>query len=298
MESALVYFALGFGALASIVALVIFMSRARLQENLAALQNKLTLEQSRIVALQERSTQQKPKQESKPERENNKHSAELLELRKSNAHLKNEVKQLKQQLRDTEMQIRDFDNLSEGQLYKLRLENAALVERIKDVEQNSPEKKRAASFELEVNNLRTQLKDIQQELNGANSKLKSERTSAEKQRNELQNLQTELRQLKSRLPDAENSPAKNTTPTIDPKQLAIWKERALTARHMYKMMRQMRELSDLKLSTYQEAVIEVSSKLLDLKGVTVPDLSPQENKADRLLAEAWALIHPDTSPTA
>jgi hypothetical protein len=72
---------------------------------------------------------------------------------------------------------------------------------------------------------------------------------------------------------------------------------------MYRMMRQMRELSDLKLSTYQEAVIEVSSSLLNLKGITAPELSPNENKADRLLAEAWALVqkpeqHSDASPNA
>jgi hypothetical protein len=72
---------------------------------------------------------------------------------------------------------------------------------------------------------------------------------------------------------------------------------------MYRMMRQMRELSDLKLSTYQEAVIEVSSSLLSLRGVAAPDLAPNENKADRLLAEAWALVqavepHSDTTSNA
>ncbi|MEN9528269.1 MAG: hypothetical protein RI932_142, partial [Pseudomonadota bacterium] len=56
MDTALVYAALGFGALSSAVALFLFVSRSRLQESITALQSKLTLEQSRVAELSNRST--------------------------------------------------------------------------------------------------------------------------------------------------------------------------------------------------------------------------------------------------
>lgn len=297
MENALIYTALAFGALASLLSLFLFVSRSRLQETLSSLRNKLTLEQSRIAEFNSRTPVPKPKPESKTNSENNKHSAELLELRKSSAHLKDEIKQLKQSLRNAEQHIKDYDGRSEGNLFKLRAENAALLERMKDIEQNSQDKKRAAYLEQELSELRIRFKEANQESNAAGAKLKSERQTAERQKQQLESLQSEVRQLKARLPESD-SPKSPALPAIDPKQLERWKDRAFTARYMYKMMRQMRELSDLKLSTYQEAVIEVSATFLALKGVSAPELAPNENKADRLLAEAWALVHPDTASTA
>ncbi|MBM3381561.1 MAG: hypothetical protein FJY29_03875 [Betaproteobacteria bacterium] len=289
MDTALVYAALGFGALSSAIALFLFVSRSRLQEIIAGLQNKLTLEQARIAEMSNRSASIKTKPEPKHSGDQNKHAAELLELRSRSSHLKDEVKQLKQQLRQAELDLKAADERADGQLFKLRADNAALLERLKDLEQNSPDKKRAVALETEVTELRTRSKEMQQELNAANAKMKSERNAADRMKQQFELLQTELRDVKAKLPAAETNslPAQ---PPLDPKQLDRWKDRALTARHMYRMMRQMRELSDLKLSTYQEAVIEVSSSLLNLKGVSEPELAPNENKADRLLAEAWALV--------
>ncbi|MEN9529560.1 MAG: hypothetical protein RI932_1433, partial [Pseudomonadota bacterium] len=213
-----------------------------------------------------------------------------------------EVKHIKQQLRQAELDLKAADERAEGSLFKLRADNAALLERLKDLEQNSPEKKRAQSLEAELTEIRARSKEVQQELNAAQAKMKSERNATDRMKQQFDALQSELKELRAKLPATESSSAP-AQPPLDPKQLERWKDRALTARHMYRMMRQMRELSDLKLSTYQEAVIEVSSSLLNLKGITAPELSPNENKADRLLAEAWALVqkpeqHSDASPNA
>ncbi|NBW82685.1 hypothetical protein EBR21_13115 [bacterium] len=162
------------------------------------------------------------------------------------------------------------------------------------MEMRATDKKRAQALEQELNSLKEHLKTIQSELSGANAKLKSERNAADKQKLIVDNLQSQVKELKARLP--EDVPPE--VQKIDPKTLERWKDRALTARHMYRMMRQMRELSDLKLSSYQEAVYEVSRTLLTIKGANSPEIGPHENKADRFLAEAWSLIHSDTSPNA
>lgn len=294
MESALVYAALGFGGLASGATLLLFISRSRLQEQIQALQNKLTMEQARSANVQSQNPVVRTKSESKIQTETNKHSAELLELRKSNGHLKDEIKQLKNALRHSEQQMKDFDGRAEGIHFKLQAENKALLERLKDQEQNSPDKKRAAALDIELADLRTRFKETHQELQTTSSKLKGEKSLADRQKQQIEALQIEVRQLKARIPEA----TENLPPPADQRTLDRWKDRALTARHMYKMMRQMRELSDLKLSTYQEAVVDVSQSLLSLKGIPAPELAPNENRADRLLAEAWALVHPEVTSNA
>lgn len=293
MENALIYTALGFGGLAFVLALFLFISRSRLQEKLIAAEHKLTLEQSRLAEVTTKSYSAKQKSEPKPSPEHNKHTAELVELRKVNSHQKDEIRNLKAALRDSERHIKDADNRSENSVFKLRADHAALLERLKDIEQNSPDKKRANQLEQELSDLRTRAKEAQQELTSALGKLKGEKAHAERQKQQIDALQAEVRLLKTRLPEGEQT-SSNNMPKIDPKQLERWKDRALTARHMYKMMRQMRELSDIKLSTYQDAVVEVAETLLQMKGITVPVLAPNENKADRFLAEAWALVHPNS----
>ena len=290
MEIALVYTALGFGGLAFIVALMLFISRGRVQEELAAAQQKLTLEQSRLAEISARGSVAKPKQESKPVQETNKHTAELIELRKLNSHQKDEIRNLKSSLREAERLIKHADERSDSSLFKLRADHQALLDRLKDLELNSPDKKKAILLEQELNDLRARSKELQSELNSTTGKLKSEKNYSERQKQQIEALQNEIRQLKSRLPEGEHA-APSTTPKIDPRALERWKDRALTARRMYKMMRQMRDLSDIKLSNYQQAVLEVSESLLQMKGVATPSLAPNENKTDRLLAEAWALVH-------
>ncbi|MEY3902952.1 MAG: hypothetical protein RL189_2258 [Pseudomonadota bacterium] len=292
MDNLLVYSALGLAAFTSLAALYFFVGRIKLQDKVNSLEEKLTLEQAKRAEMSlARVSSQKKADTPKTPTENQKHAAEIVELRKNNSHLKDEVKQLKSELRTSEGLLKEFNSRSEGETFKLRAENQALIERIRDFESNSPDKKRAALLETELTDAKAALRNAQGELSATLQKLKSERTTADKIRATAETLQQQVRELKNRLPDVEQE----ETVKIDPKTLARWKDRALTARQMYKMMRQMRELSDIKLSTYQEAVIDVSSTLLTMKGVESPTVAPQENKADRYLAEAWALIQPDTS---
>lgn len=293
MDNLLVYVAYALTAFTSVIALAFFISRTKLQEKVRNLEEKLTVEQARRAEIQVNQAATKKKAEpTKPSAENNKHAAELTELRKQTANLKDEVKHLKTELRTSDSHNKDLQTRIENETFKLRAENQALIERLRELESNSPDKKKALSLEQELNELKPQFKTIQSELVAANAKLKSERATAERQKQQLDATQQQLRELRAKLPD-ESAP---TEERVDPKVLMRWKERALTARQMYQMMRQMRELSDLKLSTYQEAVIDVSRTLLTLKGASSPEIGPRENKADRYLAEAWSLIQPENLP--
>ncbi|MEN9825017.1 MAG: hypothetical protein RI953_762 [Pseudomonadota bacterium] len=295
MEMTLVYAALGLAGLTSAITLFLFMSRVRLQEKNRELEDKLLAEQSRRTAATLTSQEPKKKPETaKVQPEKNKHAEELVELRKTNAHLKDEIRQLKQEVRHLEVLNKDSGSRAEMETFKLRAENQALLERARDLESNSTDKKRAQALEHELTGLKENLKSVQSELAGANAKLKSERHFADKQKLILETMQNQLKELKARLPEDTQPEVQK----IDPKTLERWKDRALTARHMYRMMRQMRELSDLKLFSYQEAVYDVSRTLLSLKGAHSPEIGPHENKADRFLAEAWSLVQSDTSPNA
>lgn len=294
MGNLLIYAALGLAAITTVTTFLFFMSRTKLQEKVRALEEKLLLEQARRTESSFSSNLPKKKDEApKASQDKNKHVAELIELRKISTHQKDEIKQLKAELRKSESQNKDFQQKVENETFKIRAENQALIERLKELDSHSPDKKRAAAIEHELNKLKTNFKDLQTELNATQAKLKSERASADKQRQSFESLQRQWLELKAR--HVEESQESANATKIDPKVLQRWKERALTARQMYQMMRQMRELSDLKLSTYQDAVIEVSESLLKLKGADSPNIGPRENKADRYLAEAWSLLHPDTS---
>ena len=291
MDTAIVYTAIGFGGLASILAFFLFFSRAKLQDTLADAQEKLTREQSRSAEALIRHAE-KQKSPAKPPIDSSKTNKELLELRRANAHLKDEIKQLKQSLREAEQRLKEADERVELSLFKVRAENSALLEKLKDLEQNSPDKKKAFALEQELREWQNRSRELSSELSVTSKDLKHERQQLERSKKHTDALQKELQTLKALMPETDAA----TTEAIkkfDPRSLERWRDRAYTARHMYKMMRQMRELSDLKLSTYQEAVVDVSSCLLELKGAPQPELAPNELKADRLLAEAWALIQPD-----
>lgn len=291
MDVAIVYTAVGFGGLAAIFALFQFISKAKLQQALNAAREKLIQEQSRIAEASIRMAE-KPKAQSKATSETPKTNKELLDLRKSNAHLKDELKQLKQALRDSEQHLREADERTESTLYKVRSENAALVEKLRELDQNSPDKKRALALEQELHDTQNRNRELSSELSGVSKDLRYERQQLERIKKHSESLQKELQALRALLPETD-APTAEALKKFDPRSLERWRDRAYTARHMYKMMRQMRELSDLKLSTYQEAVVDVSACLLELKGAPQPELAPNELKADRLLAEAWALIQPD-----
>jgi chromosome segregation ATPase len=295
MDNALVYTALGLAALTSIISLLLFVSRTKLQETIRSLQDKLTLEQARRSEAGLATQQAKKKSETaKPAPDKNKHEAELIELRKNSARMRDEIKHLKEELRHSDSNGRELQSRIESETFKLRAENHALIERLRDLESNSADKKRAHAFEHENLALKETLKTVQSDLNAATAKLKSERSASDRQKQHLETLERQLREVKARLPDV----TEPETPKVDPKILERWKDRALTARHMYQMMRQMRELSDLKLSTYQDAIFDVSRLLIELKGAPSPTVGPREIKADRYLAEAWSLVQgqADTSP--
>jgi hypothetical protein len=113
--------------------------------------------------------------------------------------------------------------------------------------------------------------------------LKSEREQGDALRLDRQNLQAELRKWTHVAQDEGGKP-------LDPILFKKWKERALAARVQYQMMRQLRELSDIKLSTYQSSVVRLASFVFESTGTKAPRLGAGEVASDRYLAEALATL--------
>jgi uncharacterized metal-binding protein YceD (DUF177 family) len=59
---------------------------------------------------------------------------------------------------------------------------------------------------------------------------------------------------------------------------------------MYLLMKQMRELSDEKVQTYQEGVLDLSQWVLDKKNIPLPVVGKEEHKTDRFFAQAWDAV--------
>lgn len=137
-----------------------FFSRAKLQDTLADAQEKLTREQSRSAEALIRHAE-KQKSPAKPPIDSSKTNKELLELRRANAHLKDEIKQLKQSLREAEQRLKEADERVELSLFKVRAENSALLEKLKDLEQNSPDKKKALALEQELREWQNRSRELE-----------------------------------------------------------------------------------------------------------------------------------------
>ncbi|MEY2987858.1 MAG: hypothetical protein RJB13_1379, partial [Pseudomonadota bacterium] len=215
MDTAIVYTAIGFGGLASALALFLFISRTRLQETLAGAQEKLTLEQSRNAEASIRFAERQ-KTPAKTSGESPKTNKELIDLRKANAHLKDEIKQLKQSLREAELHLKEADERIELSLFKVRAENSSLVERLKDLEQNSPDKKRALALEQELRELQHKSRELSNELSLTSKDLKHERQQLERNKKHIDALNKELLALKTLIPDTDPATA-DAIKKFDPK---------------------------------------------------------------------------------
>ncbi|KAB8029950.1 hypothetical protein [Fluviispira multicolorata] len=221
------------------------------------------------------------------------HSSELLDLRKEVSKLKDDNKKFKEELRLKEKEIKGHSEATMNKLYILTEENSKLIEQM-----------RSMDLELKashnINKNKVPLQEFENKLIEMNS-LKEEfsknrQKTADLEKNLRQNslkLSAHLEKLK--VTEFELQKWQETARTLDGKSLdpnsfLRWYDRAITGRKMYRLMRQMRELSDSKVTTYQEGVVALSKWVLEQKNLTPPALSENEIQADRLLAEAWNAI--------
>ena len=66
---------------------------------------------------------------------------------------------------------------------------------------------------------------------------------------------------------------------------------------MYRLMRQMKELSDEKLASYHEAVLDVAGGVFQERKLPLPTVREGETAAEVYLAQAWAALRETSTPS-
>jgi predicted nucleotidyltransferase len=226
-------------------------------------------------------------------------SSEIFSLRKENSKLKDHIKKYKEELKIKEKALKEEEHTTQNKLYSLTQENSKLILQMKEIDlflkdQQNLHKKQLKKDDSQEKNF--EFIKVQEE----NSSLKQKFLEVEKIKNQLV---LKLNTVQDKLKNSEYELEKwvKASRTLDgkipnPHSYVRWYERALVGRKMYRLMRQMRELSDSKVLTYQEGVIELSKWILQHKGLAFPEISAQEISADRFLAEAWSAIQAEIAP--
>lgn len=234
-------------------------------------------------------------------------SKDLLEARRELAHTRDDVRKLKDELRAREQELKAARDAIDGQLYSLREENKALLgqlrERAATNQFNASTLTNAGAQNTQVATIANQAADMPrprretprlaatpaqiEEL----AKTKARADALERQVKTLtahsQTLETKGQQAQLELRKWREAGALADGKTLDPAMFIRWKERALEGRKMYQLMRQLRELSDSKLDSYQEGIVVLATHFLTHRNKALPDFKPGEVKADKFLAATW-----------
>ena len=221
------------------------------------------------------------------------HHSELINLRKETAKLRDELKKAKEEIKNKEKSLKEEENTTKNKLYSLSEENSRLIIQMKEMDQLLKQSNNISKNQVPLMDFEKKLLEIFQ--------LKEELSSMKLKLNELDKIKkqnaTKLVSLQDKLKISEQELQKwtdtakiNDGNSLDPNSFIKWHDRAIAGRKMYRLMRQMRELSDSKVSTYQEGVFAVSKWVLEQKKLDIPSISAGEVPADRLLAEAWNAI--------
>jgi myosin heavy subunit len=207
---------------------------------------------------------------------------EVLELRREISQLKDENKRTKEDLRQKETLLKDFQKSKENEFYNLSENNKALTEQLKEFSKRGEELQKqrvdldsslhsaTRGLEKDLHDARNQVRALEKSLQAESSR----KTQALERTKELERSLTELKGLQQ------------GGKPIDPAAFARWRERALEGRKMYKMMKQLRDMSDLKLSTYQKGIVILSQQCLLDNANLVDDSLPSEGNTDALFALA------------
>ena len=182
-------------------------------------------------------------------------SGEILDLRREVSHLKDESRKLKEELRSKETALKDSAKNKENELFHLTETNRSLLAQLQervvrpnpaDAEIASQLKVQLSRAESEISSLKHLLQAAQGEKNSAIEEKKKDLTEAR--------LKSRVQELERSLKAFQFAEGENSGKTLDPTAFLRWRDRALEGRKMYQMMKQLRDLSDQKLSHYQKGL--------------------------------------------
>lgn len=275
------------------LAISLFLMMSRFRERNEELKAKLVAIEARKAFPEKKEKAKAAAPESRPQqpakvKAANPSSAELVELRKETARQRDELARIKVELRDKTREVADASEKAEKDLYQLREENRRLLETVRELDAQSAARQQAGETVRELNRtlerahqdnaaLQRRIEELEKAQSGRNE-------ATEDLRRQLHDANGELRRWRETATLANGKP-------LTPALFAKWRQRALVGRDMYQMMKQLRELSDHKLATYQDAVLEISRFCLDTLGEPYPAVQPGEVVADRHLGAALAALH-------
>lgn len=225
------------------------------------------------------------------------HSSEVLNLRKETAKLKDDIKKAKEEIRLKDKTLKEEANITKNKLHSLTEENTRLIGQMREMDllikqTNDNVKKQVPLIDFEKKIL--EISQLKKEISNMKQKLSEYEKTKQQNLFKMNTIQEKLKLTEQELQKWLDTVKTNDGKPIDPSTFLRWHDRAISGRKMYKLMRQMRELSDNKVSTYQEGIIALSEWVLKQKNINLPDVSSSEILADRLLAEAWNAILPLT----
>ncbi|APJ04221.1 hypothetical protein [Silvanigrella aquatica] len=228
------------------------------------------------------------------------HSAEVLQLRKENSKLKDDLKKSKEEIRHKEKALKEEENLSKNKLFSLTEENSRLIAQMREMDVQLKQANSNLKTQIPLVDFEKKIAEISH-LKDENSELKQKLAELDKIKKQnshkLSAAQEKVKVIEQELHKWTETAKTNNGKPLDAHSFLRWHDRAVSGRKMYKLMRQMRELSDSKVSTYQDGITALSQWVLQQKNITLPPLSSGEVLADRLLAEAWNAILP-SNPTS
>ncbi|WP_158998490.1 hypothetical protein [Pigmentibacter ruber] len=274
------------------------LSNKQLQSKIVVLENSILSQGEKKVFL---SPERKEKTSSqKLQNENNINqqvSQELLQLRKENSKLKDDIKKAKEEIKVKEKALKEEEIASKNRLFSLTEENSRFITQLKELDFQLKEALNNQRNNVPLVDFEKKMLEISQ-FKEENTSLKNKLNEIEKQKKtqqaKINSLQEKLKLAESDLSQWLEAAKTNDGKPLDPSFIIKWHDRAITARKMYKLMRQMRELSDAKVNSYQEGISSVSQWVLKQKNIPTPSVSSGEVLADRLLAEAWNAIMPES----
>lgn len=298
-----------FSGIALLLCAWLILVRHKLTQSNKVLQNKLVLIENNLLLTKESNrTSSAEKNEKavqqKVTSENVSHAQaqhpDLINLRKENAKFKDEIKKLKDEVKSKEKALKEEEKASKNKLYSLTEENSRFILQLKELDSQLSEalsRQRNTVPLIDFEKKLLEISQFKEENAGLKAKLNESEKNKKLQLAKINSLQEKLKLTESDLAQWQEAAKTNDGKPLDPTFFIKWHDRALTARKMYKLMRQMRELSDSKVNTYQDGVVALAKWILSQKNMAIPRISAGEVPADRLLAEAWNAIMP-VSPVA
>jgi len=266
--------------ISSVWLLVSFVSLSKKNQKL---NRHLTATESDLLRTKELFYQSEKKLAKNQEQHNNlqSHQTEVFELRRDNSRFKDDLKKLKEDLRIKENEFKRLESVHIDKLYFLTNEKETLLSQLKDLDKASKKQLDEVKYQLEQS--KAQILEFQ-EMNSSFEKQSKSNIS------KLITLQTKLKIAEQEIEKLNKQNSVPKVEPVDPQLLMRWQERAVCAKKMYVLMKQMRELSDTKVESYQEGIIAIAEWVLHNTNMPMPVIRANENKADRLLAEAWTAV--------